>query len=180
MSTTTSRTAVTTARNTSPLPGTRLATAGLLALAAMLPVTAGPAAAQTGAVHQVIAAARLQTDAITAELRRAQGAAAGLPATLRTEVTDAVESASAAAEQARSALASASSASTTTADQGSGPISDDDRASVELADAQVALEAASAQLRFVTTLITENGDDVPASLQDLAAHVDELRGETAR
>ncbi|SDR98672.1 hypothetical protein SAMN04489860_0541 [Paraoerskovia marina] len=178
MSTTTSRTAVSTARPAAPLPGSRLATAGLFALAAMLPFSASPAAATPAAVHQVIAAARLQTDAITAELGRAQHDAAALTTVLRAEVTEAVESASAAAEQARAALAAASSA--TSSDVGAGAISDEDRASVELADAQVALEAASAHLRHVTSLITDSGSSVPASLQDLAAHVDELRGETAR
>lgn len=179
MSTTTSRTAVTTARTTTPLPGTRLAAAGLLALAAMLPSTAGTTMSTApGAVHQVIAAARLQTDAITADLPRAQDAAATFTTALRAEVTDAVESASAAAEQARTAIASASSVTGTTA--GAGPVSDEDRATVELADAQIALEAASAQLRYVSNLITEGGTEVPASLQDLAAHIDGLRGETAR
>ena len=55
---------------------------------------------------------------------------------------------------------------------------DDGRAAIALADAQVALDAASAQLRYVTDMVLADGDDTGLSLRALQGHIDELRGET--
>ncbi len=56
----------------------------------------------------------------------------------------------------------------------------DGRAAVALADAQVALDAASAQLRHVTDLAHDAGEGVAVALERLQAHIDALRGETSR
>ena len=56
----------------------------------------------------------------------------------------------------------------------------DGRAAVALADAQVALDAASAQLRYVTDLAHDAGEGVAVALERLQAHIDTLRGETSR
>ncbi|WP_148061608.1 hypothetical protein [Cellulomonas sp. PhB143] len=149
---------------------TRFAAAGLFAIASMIPF-AGTSAATTGSVHQVIAAARSQTDAISANLAAARTDARSLGGTLRAMVSSAVESAAAASEQAGTALTSASDAARSTEDLLG-------RATVEIADAQVALEAAWAELHHATDQVAGSGTPVPGSLTELSDHLDALRGQT--
>src|SRR5690606_41970742 len=89
---------------------------------------------------------------------------------LRHYVLEAVESVEAATDEARSALDRAT--------DGDGAA--DGRAAVALADAQVALDAAAAQLRHVTALAHDAGEGVAVTLERLQAHIDALRGETSR
>ncbi|WP_265522282.1 hypothetical protein [Oerskovia flava] len=144
----------------------RFAAAGLLALGMMLPLSA--TATATPEVRQLLADAQVQTETINTDLDRVEHQLPEIPALLRHDITDAVESVHAATDEARAAL-----------DEAADPLSDG-RAAVALADAQVALDAASAQLRYVTDLAAGHGEDVTASLLRLQAHIDELRGETSR
>ncbi|GII98962.1 hypothetical protein CLV28_2745 [Sediminihabitans luteus] len=182
-STSTSRSAAHLAAPASARPGTtnpaaRFAAAGILALATMLPFVGAPTAAASS-VQQVIAAARTHTDAITLSLAQVDDDVRRLLGTLQAEVGDAVASARAATEQAVSALAAADDAARSP-ESGTTSITDPElRASVELADAQVALDAASAQLRYVTSALDESGVGVPSSLVALGERIDTLRGRTA-
>lgn len=142
----------------------RLAAAGLLALAMMLPA---PAYASTD-VEALLDAARTRTETIDAELHRLTPQVTEVSATVRAEVASAVASAQAATDEARTALALAQDPS------------DDGRAAVALADAQVALDAASAELRWVVDDVLAADDPVRASLVDVQVRIDDLRGETSR
>ncbi|GAB3089352.1 hypothetical protein [Isoptericola nanjingensis] len=139
---------------------TRLAAASLLALAMMLGACSAPAD-----VEQFIADAQSQAEAIDSDLQRIEEQVTGIPDELRTDVTNAMASAQAATDEAREALARAEKSQ--------------DGAVVALEDAQVALEAASAEVKHVTDEARENGSDKVADLlSTLQEQIDALRGET--
>lgn len=141
---------------------TRLAAASLLALAMMLGACSAPAD-----VEQFIADAQNQAEAIEDDLHELERQVSGVPDVLRHEVTDAVASAQAATDEARGALARASASA--------------DGAVVALEDAQVALEAASAEVRHVTGEAADAGaTEVARLLESLQDQIDTLRGETGR
>jgi len=133
----------------------------------MLPLGATASAAE---VEQLIADAQVQTETIGDDVERVASHLPALHAVLRNDVADATESVQAATDDARTALARAQDAD----------FAADGRAAVALADAQVALDAASAQLRYVTDLAHDAGEPVAGALERLQRHIDELRGETSR
>ena len=145
----------------------RFAAASLLALSMMLPMCSTASAAE---VQQLIADAQVQTETIGNDLDRVHAQLPALHPVLRNDVLDAVESVEAATDEARSALDRATD----------GDEAADGRAAVALADAQVALDAAAAQLRHVTALAHDAGAGVAVTLERLQAHIDALRGETSR
>lgn len=139
----------------------RLAASSLLALAMMLGACAAPTE-----LEQYIADAQVKAQAVEDDLQRLESQVAALPPALRTAVTAAVASAEAATEEARSALLRASRS--------------EDAAVVALADAQVALDAASAELRYVVGEAEAAGAEVTEGLERLTEQIDDLRGETSR
>ncbi|MCB7135964.1 hypothetical protein [Cellulosimicrobium marinum] len=161
------------ARTSTPAPaprgrgGARFAAASLLALGMMLPL--GPSATAAD-VEDLIADAQVQTETIGDDLERVTSQLPVLSPALRNDVLDATESVQAATDEARAALARARDADAAA----------DGRAGIALADAQVALDAAAAQLRYVTGLAHDAGEGVAVALERLRAHIDELRGETSR
>ncbi|WP_148284349.1 hypothetical protein [Luteimicrobium xylanilyticum] len=138
----------------------RYAAAGLLAVAALLFLGGGHEALTT-ALHD----ARTQTAALDVDLARVDGELDALSGTLATEVTDAVESARAATAAAEEALAGAA--------QEVVDATDEARAAVALSDAQIALEAAAAQVRHVRGKLSDG--TVGESLTELLTHLDALR-----
>jgi ABC-type transporter Mla subunit MlaD len=146
-----------------------VAAASLLALAMMLPFAARSTASEVE-VEQLIAEAQVQTRTIDDDLERVTLHLAALHPALRGSVLDAVDSVEAATEEARAALARAADADAAA----------DGTAATALGDAQVALDAASAQLRYVTDLAHDRDSDVAGALERLQTHIDELRGETSR
>lgn len=141
----------------------RFAAVSLFTLSMMIPL----GACSSPEVEQFIADARSQTETIGNDLGEVTTQLPELPDGLRNEVTDAVDSARAATDEARAALAEASA-------------TPDGNAALALADAQVALDAASAQVRYVADLAEAAGSDVTDSLRQLQEHLNELRGETSR
>ncbi|MHA7134381.1 hypothetical protein [Oerskovia turbata] len=144
----------------------RLAAASFLALAMMLPLSTTASAAE---VTRLIEDTRCQVDAVGEDLEKASTQLSSLPEALRAEVRDAVGNAQAATDEANAALAQAA-----VDEYGDG------RAVVALTDAQVALDAASAQLRHVADLTLAQGADVGSTLRDAQNTLDRLRGETTR
>lgn len=147
-------------------PAARLAAASFLALAMMLPLSATASAAE---VTQFLEDTQCQVDSIGEDLEKAATQLSTLPAGLRIEVEDAVGNAQAATDEANAALAQAASD-----EYGDG------RAALALTDAQVALDAASAQLRYVADKTVAQGADVGSTLRDVQNTIDHLRGETSR
>ncbi|GAA3228676.1 hypothetical protein ACFP63_01580 [Oerskovia jenensis] len=147
-------------------PAARLAAASFLALAMMLPLSATASAAE---VTQFLEDTQCQVDSIGEDLEKAATQLSSLPAGLRSEVEDAVGNAQAATDEANAALAQAASD-----EYGDG------RAALALTDAQVALDAASAQLRYVADKTVAQGADVGSTLRDVQNTIDHLRGETSR
>lgn len=140
----------------------RFAAAGLLALAMVL----GGCGA-TGEVQELVADARTQAEAVEGEIKSLGDQVPTLPEDVRAEVENAVASAGAATVEARDAIDKAAV--------------DDDAAKTALADAEVALDAASAELRHVADRAAEAGSStVSASLQELREQIDALRGEARR
>jgi hypothetical protein len=133
------------------------AAAGLLAVAALVFLGSG-GEALTSAVH----GARTYTAALDSDLQRVDDQIDGLQDAVAAEVADAVDSARAATQAAQSALEAATAAE-----------SDEARAAVELSDAQVALEAAAAQVRHVQGRVADDG--AASSLTELLTHLDALR-----
>jgi chromosome segregation ATPase len=147
----------------------RLAASSLLALAMMLGACSAPQELQDYAaadLQQYIADAQEKAQAVEDDLQRLESQVDGLPAALRTDVVDAVASAEAATEEARSALELAAKS--------------DEGAAAALADAQNALDAASAELRYVIGQAEAAGLEVTEGLEHLLAQIDALRGETSR
>jgi len=138
----------------------RYAAAGLLAVAALLFLGGGHEA-----LASALSSARTQTAALDVDLARVDGAIDNLRGTLANEVADAVESARAATLSAEEALAGAAEDVTDATDEA--------RAAVALSDAQVAHEAAAAQVRHVRGKV--GGGTVGDSLTELLAHLDALR-----
>ncbi|MGC5165223.1 hypothetical protein [Luteimicrobium sp. DT211] len=138
----------------------RYAAAGLLTVAAIL-FLGGSHDALASALHD----ARTQTAALDLDLARVDGEIDALSATLANEVTDAVESARAATLSAEEALAGAAEDVTDATDEA--------RTALALSDAQVALEAAAAQVRHVRGQVGSGA--VGESLTELLAHLDALR-----
>ena len=132
----------------------RFAAASLLALAMMLPMCSTASAAE---VQQLIADAQVQTETIGDDLDRVHAQLPALHPVLRNDVLDAVESVQAATDEARSALDRATD----------GDEAADGRAAVALADAQVALDAASARgpraRRLVQPLIARSSRATPGN-----------------
>lgn len=129
----------------------------------MIPLGAGTAPE----VRQLIRTAQSQTESIGSDLGEVDTRLASLPEPLRVEVRNALDSARAATDEARVALYEAST--------------DDTGVSVvALADAQVALDAAFAQVRYVTGLVEAAGSDVTDPLLRLQDNLGALRGETDR
>jgi len=147
-------------------PAARLAAASFLALAMMLPLSATASAAE---VTQFLEDTQCQVDSIGEDLEKAATQLSSLPTGLRSEVEDAVGNAQAATDEANAALAQAASD-----EYGDG------RAALALTDAQVALDAASAQLRYVADKTVAQGADVGSTLRDVQNTIDHLRGETSR
>ncbi|MBD7982847.1 hypothetical protein [Oerskovia merdavium] len=147
-------------------PAARLAAASFLALAMMLPLSATASAAE---VSRLIEDTQCQVDSIGEDLEKASTQLSTLPAGLRLEVEDAVANAQAATDEANAALAQAA-----TDEFGDG------RAVLALTDAQVALDAASAQVRYVADKTVAQGADVGSTLRDVQNTIDHLRGETSR
>ncbi len=116
-------------------------------------------------VDRYIADARSQAGVIGDDIGRLDTRLAALPPTLRAEVRSAVESAKAATDQATAALDAAAS-------------NTPERASATLADAQVALDAAVAQVRFVTDLAANADSEITGFLRGLQDHLNDMRGET--
>jgi hypothetical protein len=138
----------------------RYAAAGLLAVAALLFLGGGQEALATA-----LNDARTHTAALDLDLARVDGQIDRLSGTLANEVTDAVESARAATQSAEEALADAA--------QDVVDPTDEARAALALSDAQVALEAAAAQVRHVQGKVGSGA--VGESLNELLAHLDALR-----
>lgn len=138
----------------------RIATAGLLTLSMMIPLGAGTSVE----VRQLIRAARSETENIGTDLGEVDVRLVSLPDDLRTEVSNALDSARAATAEARAALVQASEGDT-------------GMSVFALADAQVALDAAFAQVRYVTDLAEASGSDVTDPLHRLQDHLSALRGE---
>lgn len=132
----------------------------------MLPLSATATAAE---VSRLIEDTQCQVDLIGEDLEKAATQLASLPAGLRAEVEDAVGNAQAATDEANAALAQAA------ADEYG-----DGRAAVALTDAQVALDAASAQVRHVADKTVAQGADVGPTLRHVQDTIDRLRGETSR
>ena len=128
----------------------------------MLPLSATATAAE---VSRLIEDTQCQVDLI----EKAATQLSTLPAGLRSEVEDAVGNAQAATDEANAALAQAA------ADEYG-----DGRAAVALTDAQVALDAASAQVRHVADKTVAQGADVGPTLRHVQDTIDRLRGETSR
>ena len=147
-------------------PAARLAAASFLALAMMLPLSATASAAE---VTQFLEDTQCQVDSIGEDLEKACTQLSTLPSGLRLEVEDAVANAQAATDEANAALAQAA-----TDEFGDG------RAVLALTDAQVALDAASAQVRYVADKTVAQGADVGSTLRDVQNTIDHLRGETSR
>ncbi|KRC32896.1 hypothetical protein ACWFNS_14450 [Oerskovia enterophila] len=147
-------------------PAARLAAASFLALAMMLPLSATASAAE---VSRLIEDTQCQVDSIGEDLEKASTQLSTLPSGLRLEVEDAVANAQAATDEANAALAQAA-----TDEFGDG------RAVLALTDAQVALDAASAQVRYVADKTVAQGADVGSTLRDVQNTIDHLRGETSR
>ena len=145
----------------------RFAAASLLALSMMLPMCSTASAAE---VQQLIADAQVQTETIGNDLDRVHAQLPALHPVLRNDVL-APRAAAAPATTARRAARQRAPDDAEAADG---------RAAVALADAQVALDAASAQLRYVTDLAHDAGEGVAVALERLQAHIDTLRGETSR
>lgn len=132
----------------------------------MLPLTATASAAE---VSRLLEDTQYQVDSIGEDLEKASTQLSSLPSGLRAEVEDAVGNAQAATDEANAALAQAAFD-----EYGDG------RAVVALTDAQVALDAASAQLRYVADKTVAQGADVGSTLRDVQNTIDRLRGETSR
>ena len=145
----------------------RFAAASLLALSMMLPMYSTASAAE---VQQLIADAQVQTETIGNDLDRVHAQLPALHPVRARGAPAAAEAGAAGTGAARAALERA-----TDDDEAA-----DGRAAVALADAQVALDAASAQLRYVTDLAHDAGEGVAVALERLQAHIDTLRGETSR
>lgn len=139
----------------------RAAVVGLLTLSTLLV----PRGSVTSALDGLLAGTRVFASAVEDDLDRVQGElAARSPASadedVEAEVADAVASARAAATAASAAL---------------DEIADDAApfAAVALADAQVALEAAAAQVDHVRRIVDDPA--VAATLAGVRAHLDTLR-----
>jgi hypothetical protein len=166
-----------TSETTTPLRAfapARVAAAGLLALAGMLPLGATASAAETAqlvaAVQPHVVAAQARAQVIEQDLDDAERLLCALPKDLRDAVRDAVSSVRAATAEARTALSRATDEVEAA----------DGRAAAALFDAQVALDAAAAQLRFVSDQVAGVDADVVSALARLQEHVDGLRGEASR
>ncbi|BDZ42214.1 hypothetical protein GCM10025865_15130 [Paraoerskovia sediminicola] len=147
----------------------RFAAAGIFALATAFPLVGASTGTAGPNLTNFIAAARTQTNAVSATLAAATREVRSFTGELGTVVAGAVASASAATARADAAL-------TTAAEAAASVDVFDGRATVEVEDAQVALEAASAELRYATDRIAESGRAVPTSLTELGHHIDFLRG----
>jgi hypothetical protein len=138
----------------------RYAAVGLLAVSALLvPRGTHPSLAST--VH----VARTYTTALDGDLARVDGEIGqigGLGMSLASEVADAVESARAATRSAQAALEAVTSEP-----------DNEVRAALDLSDAQVAVDAAAAQVRHVRARVVAG--PVADSLGALLAHLDALR-----
>ncbi|PJI90985.1 hypothetical protein [Luteimicrobium subarcticum] len=133
----------------------RYTAAGLLALAAMLFLGGGTA------LHAVVSEATDHTTALGVDLDRVDDSLSALGDGVDEQVADAVDSARAATAAAEAALADVDD---TLVDQA--------RTALALSDAQVALDAASAQVRHVRERVDGTVGDALASLQQ---HLDALR-----
>lgn len=142
----------------------RAATAGLLAIAALL------FPGSHGALTSAVSDARNVTAALVADLDVLGDRLGALPSRLESEVADAIDSARAATDAARSALAGVPDS------EDPDPVDavQEGRAVLALSDAQVAVEAAAAQVRHVREIVgdTPTISDALGSLQD---HLDALR-----
>lgn len=147
---------------------TRLATASLLALA--LPLATGSAAfASTLERQATLVQVRTQTDVVSRDITLAVTHTSVLPEDLRAQTRNAIASAQAATTAARRALHAVDTADSFTL------------WSVEenLNDARTALDATSAELRYVTDRVTGVDAGVAAALHALREDIDILRGTTA-
>lgn len=152
---------------TAPAPTSavaRAATAGLLTIAALLFIGGGH-----DALASAVSDARGVTAALDADLAVLGGGFAALPSVLESEVADAVDSARAATDAAQSALAGAARGADAPADA-----VEEGRAVLALSDAQVALEAAAAQVRHVRSQVGDT-PTVSEALTSLQTHLDALR-----
>lgn len=142
---------------------TRIAAASLLALT--LPLAQGTAA-QAEVRPSTIVPVRSQTEVVTRDITLAATRAPALPAPLRGQVDSAIRSAQAATTSAQSAIAEVDSADAYSLWT----------AQVSLHDARTALDAASAELRYVTSAVAGVDPWVTAALDALQTDIDVLRG----
>lgn len=144
---------------------TRLATASLIAIA--LPLATGSVAFADSVERQTALIPVLsQTDAVSRDITLAVIHVSALPADLRAQTDSAIASAQAAVSTTQRALHAADTADPFTA------------WSVEdgLNDARTALDAASAELRYVTANVEGIDAEVSAALHTLQQALDVLRG----
>lgn len=142
---------------------TRIAAASLLALT--LPLAQGTAA-HAEVRTSTIVPVRSQTEVVTRDITLAATRTSVLPTDLRVQVDSAILSAQAATSSAQSAIAEVDAADVYSLWS----------AQVSLQDARTALDAASAELRHVTSAVEGVDPDVTAALDALQTDIDVLRG----
>ena len=142
---------------------TRIAAASLLALT--LPLVQGTAA-HAELRTSTIVPVRSQTEVVTRDITLAAVVSLSLPATVRAQVDSAIMSAQAATTAAQSAITAVDTADAFSLWT----------AQTSLHDARTALDAASAELRHVTSAVEGVDPDVTAALDALQTDIDVLRG----
>jgi len=142
---------------------TRIAAASLLALT--LPLVQGTAA-HAEVRPATIVPVRSQTEVVTRDITLAAVVSLSLPATIRVQVDSAIMSAQAATSAAQSAITAVDTADAFSLWT----------AQASLQDARTALDAASAELRHVTSTVAGVDPDVSAALGALQTDIDVLRG----
>ncbi|SDB87506.1 hypothetical protein SAMN05216410_0608 [Sanguibacter gelidistatuariae] len=147
---------------------TRLATASLLAIA--LPLATGSVAfADTVERQDTLVQVRSQADVVSRDITSAVTHTSVLPAALRAQTRNAIASTQAATSTAKRALRAVDAAEPFSA------WSTED----SLNDARTALDAASAELRYVTASVAGIDAGVSTALLALQHDLDVLRGTTA-
>lgn len=147
---------------------TRLATASILALT--LPLATGSVAfADTVDRQDTLVQVRSQTDVVSRDISLAVTHTSILPEALRAQTRSAIASALAATSTAKQALRAVDAAEPFSV------WSTED----SLNDARTALDAASAELRYVTASVDGIDAGVSAALRALQQDLDILRGTTA-
>jgi hypothetical protein len=142
---------------------TRLAAASLLTIT--LPLATG-SMASADARQATLTPVRVQTEVVTRDITLATTRTSALPFKLRMQVQNAIASAQAATANAQNAIHACDTAELHTVWA----------AETSLHDAQTALDAASAELRYVIDQVALANPRVTAALHALQQDIDVLRG----